>query len=530
MLPVRPTDLTDQILIEITPFVEEGVRTEVEASQTQQSTISLDVFVRKIIQELQNTVTAIIRAAVVGASAETTDFEALPGQIIIRLKPVVQSAVEKAMAGTRFEEDSQIRSDQVTEKILVELRPFVEKGVRREVQIVQSGQTDEFSEANLVATIIAKLKPTVINIIRTTVKSTSGVNLNNPEELIETIYVQIRPVVLAAVNGAKATASGIDVTDVTEKIVTQIRPFIAEGVKKEIGEVQQQSFGSEDQVVGYVIAQLKPTVIEIIRNVVGSSDVRNTNLESLVASILEQLEPVVLASVKSAIRNSGSNYDANVITTNIIIQLRPFVEEGVKNEVAQSRQITEGDVVRTITSDLRPTVVTIIRSTVSQESNLNNPEGLVETIIVQLRPVVVGSVTKASKQFDAEKLAERIIIELRPFILEAVQLQISEIQASAYPTKIDEDQLVKTVITQLKPTVIQVIRGVVETAQVNLENPDELVQTILVELQPVVLNAVENSLESNSGVDSGSLTTRILIEITPFVEASCPDDFINPKI
>jgi len=622
---VLPSDLTEQILVELTPFVQEGVRKEVETNQAV-PTISVNVFIKRIIDDIHSIVTKIIRDVVTAAATEINNFEDLAGLILVRLKPIVIASVEKAISGIKFEEGN-FTPDQVAEKILIELRPFVEEGVRREVKqqgsngsqfseqaivttvisqlreiviniirasvdqsgvdltnyaslvdeimiqlkpvvlgavrkaidgktnldaisltekiliqlepFVEEGVRKEitlkgdFSETNLVANIIAQLKPTVIRIIQSTVSS-SGVNLDNPEGLADTIYIQIRPVVLAAVNAAKSNnpdASGIDVNGITEKIVNQIRPFISEGVKEEIIQVQQpvptQKVACSDEIVATVINQLKPTVIKIIRKVVASSGLEaEINNESLVESIMKQLEPVVSAAVNSAIENSGSNYDSSAITRSIIVQLRPFVEEGVRKEVAQSRKLSEEDVIQTITSDLRPTVITIISKTIAPGSNvnLNNPSGLVETIVVQLQPVVLKSVTAAiqdsASDIDPEGLSDRIIIELRPFIADAVQKQIVEIQEKSKIPKVSEDQVIKMVISQLKPTIFQVIRATVETAQVNLEKPDELVQTIINELQPVVLNAVENSLEPDSGLNSASLTKRILIEITPFIQVS----------
>ena len=95
--------------------------------------------------------------------------------------------------------------------------------------------------------------------------------------------------------------------------------------------------------------------------------------------------------------------------------------------------------------------------------------------------------------------------------------------------ELTEDEVVTSVISQLQPTVIAVIRATVESAGVNVANPEGLVQTIFVELRPVVLQSVETSLQSSSSpvsFDAQSLTERILIELTPFVREGVQQELI----
>ena len=95
--------------------------------------------------------------------------------------------------------------------------------------------------------------------------------------------------------------------------------------------------------------------------------------------------------------------------------------------------------------------------------------------------------------------------------------------------ELTEDEVVTSVISQLQPTVIAVIRATVESAGVNVANPEGLVQTIFVELRPVVLQSVETSLQSSSSpvsFDAQSLTERILIKLTPFVREGVQQELI----
>jgi len=338
------------------------------------------------------------------------------------------------------------------------------------------------------------------------------------------------------------SASSLNANNLSEKITLELRPFIQEGVRKEIVQVQQQQqqqvapTGSKtaDQVVNTVIVQLRPTVITIIREAVSSSNLDSGNYDGLVETIIVQLRPVVLNAVQAAISSSGANgnYNAEDIAQRIILELRPFIQEGVQREVTQQQQqrpqLTEDQVVATVISQLRPTIIRIIQETVrlSSNVNLNNPSGLIETIVVQLHPVVQQSVRTAistsSSQFNPDDLSEKILIQIRPFVKEGVEQQITEISSTQQEVgRLTEEDVVRTVITQLRPTIISIIQKTVTLdSNVNLNNPDNLIETIVVQLRPVVLQSVKTAIATSTTsnhFNAEDLSEKIIIELRPFV-------------
>ena len=80
--------------------------------------------------------------------------------------------------------------------------------------------------------------------------------------------------------------------------------------------------------------------------------------------------------------------------------------------------------------------------------------------------------------------------------------------------------VVSKIITQLKPTIISIIRSTVQAS--NLENldSDRLVKTIVIQLRPVVFAAAQEAITSSgsTSLNPGDLTDVILVQITPFVE------------
>jgi len=178
---------------------------------------------------------------------------------------------------------------------------------------------------------------------------------------------------------------------------------------------------------------------------------------------------------------------------------RPLVPQP-QRPAPQPTAVSEKKIVQTVISQLRPTVIRIIRVSVeSSNVDLSNYKNLVEEIITKLRPVVLSAVRDAiagSGSYNAEDLTEQIILELRPFVEEGVQKEVIQIQEQSQVPALTEEQVVRTVISQLRPTVIRIITETVSSSNVNLDNSDQLVETILVQLRPVVISAVQVSISS----------------------------------
>jgi len=337
-----------------------------------------------------------------------------------------------------------------------------------------------------------------------------------------------------------------------------------------------------EQVVLEIITDLEPTVISIIKQIVASANVDLSATDGLVNTIMIQLRPVVEAAVTNALRTSSYQHlDATLLISEITLQLRPFVEEALRREiVAVVPTITEAEVVELVINQLRDTIITVIRQTVagSSDASLNDPEGLVQTIIIQLNPVVLSSVQNALAQnpntgLNAQSLTQKIIIEITPFVRSGVTQQIEaqrlEAQRLAEQRRREEaarlaeqrrreeaarlaeqkrreeaarlaeqkrreeaarlaalqrqtEEVVTTVITQLEPIVIKIVRATVRSANVDLNNYPNLVETIMTQLQPVVLAEVQRALQTSQyvGLNAQTLTTQIVVRLRPFVETA----------
>merc|ERR1712141_622742 len=411
-------DLTDMIIMQLTPIVEQGVQQESQALLASQAADLEDQVVRQVISSLKTTVIRIVQATVSTSGVDLTNVESLLQTILIQLKPVVRQEVENALRVTSV---TGINAESLTNRIVLEITPFVRQALQQEVQKVQD---NALSEDQVVQLIITDLKPTVIRIIQATVAS-GNVDLSNINQLLSTILVQLRPVVLNEVNSALATstvAGNINANSLTDRIIREITNFVRQVLESE---VQKATANLEDKVVKQVTSDLKPTVIRIIQVTVSSSGVDLSNVESLLETILTPL--------------------------------RPFVLEALRKEVEKVKEVETQKVQSQVVNQVKADLNNVIKQTVTASAtNLGNTQGLVSTIIEQLRPVIFQAVKKALEaspfDIDAERLTIKIIVEITPFVETGVKEEVIK-------QKEQNDGLVKLLGGNLKTAITDAIQG-----------------------------------------------------------------------
>merc|ERR1712141_961333 len=220
-------DLTDMIIMQLTPIVEQGVQQESQALLASQAADLEDQVVRQVISSLKTTVIRIVQATVSTSGVDLTNVESLLQTILIQLKPVVRQEVENALRVTSV---TGINAESLTNRIVLEITPFVRQALQQKVQ------DNALSEDQVVQLIITDLKPTVIRIIQATVAS-GNVDLSNINQLLSTILVQLRPVVLNEVNSALATstvAGNINANSLTDRIIREITNFVRQVLESEV--------------------------------------------------------------------------------------------------------------------------------------------------------------------------------------------------------------------------------------------------------------------------------------------------------
>jgi hypothetical protein len=76
---------------------------------------------------------------------------------------------------------------------------------------------------------------------------------------------------------------------------------------------------------------------------------------------------------------------------------------------------------------------------------------------------------------------------------------------------------------QLRPTVVQIIRTAVTSANADTVDTNGLVETIIIQLKPVVLSSVQSAIATSGTPEkwnADQLSQTIILELTPFVQGS----------
>merc|ERR1712241_329144 len=364
------------------------------------------------------------------------------------------------------------------------------------------------TEDQVVQIIITDLKPTVIQVIQTTVAS-SKVDLGDTEQLLKTILRQMRPVVLNAAQNALQTspvAGNINANSLTDRVILEMTAFVRLAIQQEVkGQVENL----ENKVVRQVTTELRPTVLQVVQATVSSAGVDTSDIGKLLETILVQLRPVVLNEVRNALKTSTFPLDAQSLTIRIVKELRPFVSEALKKELAEKERNAAKEVISQVTAELEPSVIKVIESVVGASGvDLDNPQSLVELIIAQLRPVIFQTVIKALKtspyqNIDPQKLTVRIIIELTPFVETGEQ----------------NNGLITELIDQLGPAIKNTILGL-EGNAISKDLADEIVRVTPPKVSPLIPGKISILMKQPG---SSALPDSVIIDR---VIADCQGDVI----
>jgi len=504
-------ELTETIMIQLKPIIELGVSEESEKVLNQQLGVQKNNLVLQISTELKPTIISIIKATV--AQSDLSNLDGLLEAILKQLRPVVLRACEAGLAASSLNLDA----NELADEIMIQITPFVSSSLEQEAQ-----KASALSEDQVVQIIITDLKPTVIKVIQATVKSES-VDLGDLDLLLKTILRQMRPVVLNAAQTALLTSQvggNIDANSLADKVILQMTSFVRAALEQEVrGQVENL----ENQVVKQVTTELRPTVIQVVQATVSSSSVDTSDSSKLLETILVQLRPVVLNEVRNSLKTSTYPLDSQSLTIRIVKNLRPFVAEALKNELAKVTKKVTTQVVQQVKTEVQPAVLKVIEGTVGASGvDLNNPQDLVELIISQLRPVVFKSVIKVLQgqsyqniggNIDPQKLTIRIIIELTPTITTGVQQQVEVV-------KKENSGLIKELSDKLGPAIINSIKGL-KGDRISQDLADEIVRVTPPKVQPGIKTKVNNLMREPGSKD---LANSVLVDR---VLAGSQGDIIN---
>ena len=143
--------------------------------------------------------------------------------------------------------------------------------------------------------------------------------------------------------------------------MTELRPFVLQALRAEVEKIRKvQTEQLQAQVTTQVVTDLETNIVDVIKQTVSADGVDLDDTRSLVQLIIERLRPVIFEAVKKALQSSAFDIDANDLTIKIIIEITPFVETGVQQEVIKQKEQNEG-LIKTLSDRLGPAIINTIQ-------------------------------------------------------------------------------------------------------------------------------------------------------------------------
>merc|ERR1719384_2244852 len=348
-----------------------------------------------------------------------------------------------------------INADSLTDRIIREITTFVRLALEEEVLKATSNLENEVVEQ-----VITELKPTVIRIIQATVSS-SEVDLSNIQDLLETILTQLRPVVLAEVNNAlQSSTYQLNAESLTDRIVTELRPFVLQALKAEVEKIRKvKTEQIQAQVTTQVVTDLESNIVDVIKETVSAEGANLDDTKSLVQLIIERLRPVIFEAVKKALQSESFEVDADDLTIRIIIEITPFVETGVKEEVVKQKEQNLG-LIKTLSDRIGPAIINTIQGLDFNPKISDDLRAEILRVIPPRMTSVIRSKVSALPSADFQNfpesiLVERIVADLQGDIINALRAD------AKYRVVIEQKgfgELMQDIISILRPVIMQEIQ------------------------------------------------------------------------
>jgi len=276
------------------------------------------------------------------------------------------------------------------------------------------------------------------------------------------------------------------------------------------------------EVVTLITTDLHDVVVEIVRKVVLAST--SGYSEALVDEIMIAVQPVVQNAVDNALRVTQYKHlvsKSSQLINGITVELRPFVVEALKREIAIQRpSISVDQVIELVIRQLRVSFESRIRQLVAGYSidALGNTDALVQRILRELRAEILSAVQAAltannALSYNAEEITQSILVQITSFVRQLVLQQV-ELREQNFI-----QSLVVEIEAKLKPSVINIISATVRAASAqSLAKYEDLVEVIATQLRPVVLEQVRLALRTSAyagRLDANELTNLLMVKLRP---------------
>lgn len=188
------------------------------------------------------------------------------------------------------------------------------------------------------------------------------------------------------------------------------------------------------------------------------------------------MRPVVLQAVRTALKTSPYKLDAQKLSVRIIIELTPFVETGVEQQVQAVKEQNSG-LIQTIVDRLRPAIINTVKGIEGNAISEDLMNEIVSVISLRMKGLIkqrVDALMKTDSSLPDNVLADRVLASMQQDIIGAI---VRDPKYRAVEGKKGFGLLMQKILDVLRPIVLQEIQLWRSANTVKVEKPAPPVQS-----------------------------------------------------
>jgi len=504
--------LTDLIVVEMRPFVVRSLKREVDIVEAERlARIEAEQKEAKRLARIEAERKEAERLAQIEAERKEAEriarieAERKEAERLARIEAERKEAERLARLEAERKEAERLARLEAQQREAARLEAARQEAIRLEAAQKQS-------EKEIVKIVITQLEPIVLRIIPAAVRN-SNEDLDNYLNLAETIMVQLRPVVSREVTQALRLStkySNLSAKKLTDLIVVEIRPFVVRSLKKEVEIVKAEDTNllieKTNLLIERIINRLESIVVKVIKTTVAQEDTDLGNKAELVDTIVAGLNPVVLAEVRGAIQVTKVALNAQEMTAEIMLRLRPFIVRGVDTEISKAltSKVSAGFLAR-IRPIIREAVIKILKTS---GAGVTDEDDLIELVYQQFKAgYLLGVITEEVQDVLGEQLPqselEKLLDSLRPNIRSIVIEEISSFRQTAQLSSTAKDDLVAKILVTFESRAKQATLQYLSAGNGIGQSDDQIASAVMASLRGQIESQLFSAVSSLDIVASG---------------------------
>lgn len=278
-----------------------------------------------------------------------------------------------------------------------------------------------------------------------------------------------------------------------------------EAARQEAARLEAERLNAEKaDLIDRIIGRLESIVTRVIKTAVAQEKGSSYDTNTLTETIIAGLRPVVLGEVTEAISATSSTLDAQDMTAEILLRLRPFILRGVEAEVEAA--LLQNSLVSSVVTSLQPHITDSVNKALVSDIDGEQKQKINAGFLAKIRPAIKAAVIRILKTTGLGVQDENALIELvmaqfkEGYLLGLITEEVRAVLGDDIELpKSELELLLEELRPQIRNIVIQEISSYRQNSELSLEDQNNIVQGVLVYFQSAAQQATTQYLTAGKG-------------------------------